>query len=216
MEKVEAAEDTPEVFENDIELYLRIFCEENKIEDMTTQPQSIWNSALYYIYKNVFKGTNRLKDKTNRPIQNNDIISVSGEQLDACCFIKGKKEFRMRPLINIDGNIYALADASSINTGDTKRFGDGLVVNTIPNDSNDVVYVLVKNEVSEDIKEFINDNNSYMFDRFDIKEERIIRNDTITADDKIVDDTVNTANRAAAQTRNDSIVDDNNQIVCGS
>nr|DAV18986.1 MAG TPA: DNA-packaging protein [Bacteriophage sp.] len=75
MEKVEAAEDTQEVFENDIELYLRIFCEENKIEDMTTQPQSVWNSALYYIYKNVFKGTNRLKDKTNRPIQNNDIIS---------------------------------------------------------------------------------------------------------------------------------------------
>ena len=39
MEKLEEAEDTQEVFENDIELYLRIFCEENKIEDMTTQPQ---------------------------------------------------------------------------------------------------------------------------------------------------------------------------------
>ena len=75
MEKVETTEDTQEVFENDIELYLRIFCEENKIEDMTTQPQSVWNSALYYIYKNVFKGTNKLKDKTNRPIRNNDIIS---------------------------------------------------------------------------------------------------------------------------------------------
>ena len=75
MEKVEEAEDTIEVFENDISMYLRIFCEENRIEDMTTQPQSVWNSALYYIYKNVFKGTNRLKDKTNRPIRNNDIIS---------------------------------------------------------------------------------------------------------------------------------------------
>ena len=68
MEKVEAAEDTQEVFENDIELYLRIFCEENKIEDMTTQPQSVWNSALYYIYKNVFKGTNKLKDKNKRTV----------------------------------------------------------------------------------------------------------------------------------------------------
>ena len=66
MEKVEAAEDTQEVFENDIELYLRIFCEENKIEDMTTQPQSVWNSALYYIYKHLFKGTDKLKDKNNR------------------------------------------------------------------------------------------------------------------------------------------------------
>lgn len=157
-----------------------------------------------------------IKDVAVLSEKNNDIISVSGEQLDACCFVKGKEEFRMRPLINIDGNIYALADASSINTGDTKRFGDGLVVNTIPSDSNDAVYVLVKNEISEDIKGLINDNNSYMFDRFDIKEERIIRNDTITADDKIVDDTVNAANRAAAQTRNDSIVDDDNQIVCGS
>ena len=65
-EKVEEAEDTQEVFENDIELYLRIFCEENKIEDMTTQPQSVWNSALYYIYQHVFKGTDKLKDQNNR------------------------------------------------------------------------------------------------------------------------------------------------------
>ena len=55
MEKGEAEEDTIEVSENDIAMYLRIFCEENKIEDMTTQPQSVWNSALYYIYKYIYR-----------------------------------------------------------------------------------------------------------------------------------------------------------------
>lgn len=84
MEKVEAAEDTQEVFENDIELYLRIFCEKNKIKDMTTQPQSVWNSALYYIYKNVFKGTNKLKDKNNRTAYSCMESDCNRYDLDKC------------------------------------------------------------------------------------------------------------------------------------
>ena len=84
MEKVEATEDTQEIFENDIELYLRIFCEENKIEDMTTQPQSVWNSALYYIYKHVFKGTDKLKDKNNRTAYSCMESDCNRYDLDKC------------------------------------------------------------------------------------------------------------------------------------
>ena len=52
-----------EVFENDIALNLQLFCEENNIDDIRKESQAVWNSALYYIYKHVFKGTNKLKSK---------------------------------------------------------------------------------------------------------------------------------------------------------
>lgn len=44
-----------EVYENDIDLYLQMFCEQYGIEDMTQEPQSRWSAAMQYIYKNVFK-----------------------------------------------------------------------------------------------------------------------------------------------------------------
>lgn len=50
MERVQDAEQTVEVFESDIDMYLKLFCERDKIEDMRTQSQSVWNSALRYIY----------------------------------------------------------------------------------------------------------------------------------------------------------------------
>lgn len=56
MERVTEQEQTTEVFENDIQLYLSMFCERDGIEDMTEQPQSVWNAALRYIYHHVFKG----------------------------------------------------------------------------------------------------------------------------------------------------------------
>ena len=64
MEKVQEQEQTIEVFENDIQMYLTMFCEENGIEDMKKESQSVWNSALYYIYKHVFKN-GCLKDNNN-------------------------------------------------------------------------------------------------------------------------------------------------------
>lgn len=53
-----------EVFENDLAYNLQLFCEENNIEDIRKESQAVWNSALYYIYKHVFKGTDKLKSKT--------------------------------------------------------------------------------------------------------------------------------------------------------
>ena len=61
MEKVQEQEQTAEVFENDIALYLKMFCEEQGIEDMRQASQSVWNAALMYIKRHVFNDKSILK-----------------------------------------------------------------------------------------------------------------------------------------------------------
>ena len=46
-------------------MYLTMFCEENGIEDMKKESQSVWNSCLRYIYKYVFKNNNNLLRQTD-------------------------------------------------------------------------------------------------------------------------------------------------------
>lgn len=75
-ERVEHTETTIEIFENDIEMYLRMFQEEQDIEDLRTVPQSVWNGALRYIYNHVFKhNSDILKSHINYNINNNNIPS---------------------------------------------------------------------------------------------------------------------------------------------
>lgn len=76
MEKVQEQEQTIEVFENDIQMYLTMFCEEQGIEDMKKESQAVWNSCLRYIYKHVFKNTNSLKQSNNIYNINNPIPST--------------------------------------------------------------------------------------------------------------------------------------------
>ena len=76
MEKVQDQEQTMEVFENDIQLYLSMFCEENGIEDMKKESQSVWNGALRYIRRHVFNNKDVLKSKDNINIYNNNIPST--------------------------------------------------------------------------------------------------------------------------------------------
>ena len=77
MEKVQETPDTPEVFQNDIELYLSQFCEEHNIEDMTKEPQSRWNAALMYINKYVFSDKSILKLNKNINKNNTNCIMDS-------------------------------------------------------------------------------------------------------------------------------------------
>ena len=77
MERVEHTENTIEVFENDIDLYLHQFQEEQNIDDLRTVPQSVWNGALRYVYNHVFKPNPQiLKDNTRHTIDNNIIPST--------------------------------------------------------------------------------------------------------------------------------------------
>lgn len=49
-------QDTSNVFINDLEMYLRLFCEELGIEDATDLSQSKWTAFLMYSYNHLFKG----------------------------------------------------------------------------------------------------------------------------------------------------------------
>ena len=75
MEKVQEQEQTIEIFENDIQLYLSMFCEENGIEDMKKESQSVWNGALRYIRRHVFNNKDLLKEPNNIYNTNNSIAS---------------------------------------------------------------------------------------------------------------------------------------------
>ena len=72
MEKVQEQEQTMEVFENDIQMYLTMFCEENGIEDMKKESQSVWNAALMYIKRHVFNHNSVLKSSTPLSGYNNN------------------------------------------------------------------------------------------------------------------------------------------------
>lgn len=61
MERVQDFEPTPEVFENQIALYLHEFCQAEKIEDMTSESQGRWYAALMYIKRHVFNDKSILK-----------------------------------------------------------------------------------------------------------------------------------------------------------
>ena len=75
MEKVKATDPTIEVFENDIDLYLHMFQEEQNIEDLRTVPQSVWNACLMYIQRHVFSNRDVLKQSSN--IHNSNCIMDS-------------------------------------------------------------------------------------------------------------------------------------------
>lgn len=62
-----------DIFENDLDKYLHLFCEENNIDDMKKESQAVWNSCLRYIYKHVFKGKDILKSKVLHNNINNNI-----------------------------------------------------------------------------------------------------------------------------------------------
>lgn len=64
MERVEDAGQNIDIFENDIELHLQMFCEKHNIEDMSKEPQSRWNAALMYIRRQVFPDPQILKART--------------------------------------------------------------------------------------------------------------------------------------------------------
>ena len=56
-----------EVFDNDIDLYLKQFITEQKIKDMKKEPQNVWNAAMMYIKRHVFNDSRVLK--RDRPLE---------------------------------------------------------------------------------------------------------------------------------------------------
>lgn len=79
MERVQDADQTIEVFESDIELYLKLFCEEQNIDDLKAESQSVWNAALMYIKRHVFNTSDILKSNNNI-VNNNSIMDSNYNQ----------------------------------------------------------------------------------------------------------------------------------------
>lgn len=78
--EVDGKNEQIEVFENDIDLYLREFQDEQGIDDLRTVPQSVWNGALMYVNRHVFKpNPQALKsnNKYNTNIYNNNNTNVT-------------------------------------------------------------------------------------------------------------------------------------------
>lgn len=89
MERVEQAESTIEVFENDIDLYLHQFQDEQGIEDLKAVPQTIWNACLMYIQRHVFTNRDMLKQRNNIYTDNTlmatNCNSYNYDLLDSIC-----------------------------------------------------------------------------------------------------------------------------------
>lgn len=89
VERVEHTESTIEIFENDIDLYLHQFQDEQGIEDLRTVPQTVWNACLMYIQRHVFTDRSNLKQKnniyTNNTITPTNCNSYDYELLNNIC-----------------------------------------------------------------------------------------------------------------------------------
>lgn len=62
MEKVQNT-DISQVFETDMDMYLSMYCDEQKIEDIRQESQNVWNGALMYIKRHAFNDSDCLKSK---------------------------------------------------------------------------------------------------------------------------------------------------------
>lgn len=73
-ERIEEQAETFEVYANDIELYINLFCEDQGIEDLRKESQSVWNACLMYIQRHVFPDRQALKATENSPEYVNNIM----------------------------------------------------------------------------------------------------------------------------------------------
>ena len=74
IERIEEQAETFETYANDIELYINLFCEDQGIEDLRKESQSVWNACLMYVQRHVFPDRQALKATENSPEYVNNIM----------------------------------------------------------------------------------------------------------------------------------------------
>lgn len=96
-----------EIYENEIELYLQLYCEKCKIEDLVKESQGRWNGALRYIQKNVFPNRKSLKNEEKIQIEGGCMASTFNaydyEKLNEICDIYIDLCFRYDKEISVLG-----------------------------------------------------------------------------------------------------------------
>lgn len=80
IEKVESVEGIIDVYENDIDLYMHQFAEENGYDDISSMPQNTWTACMIYIQRHVFPDRKALKEK------NNIFVQSTGVQTNCNCY----------------------------------------------------------------------------------------------------------------------------------
>lgn len=90
IEHIQEQEQTFETYSNDIELYINLFCEDQGIEDLRKESQSVWNACLMYVQRHAFPDRQALKATENNPEYINNIMpSTCGaynyDLLDTIC-----------------------------------------------------------------------------------------------------------------------------------
>ena len=60
-----------DIYENDIDRYIKLFCEEQEIENLRNMSQSVWNACLMFVQRHVFPDRSVLKQKENIYTVNN-------------------------------------------------------------------------------------------------------------------------------------------------
>lgn len=74
IERIEEQAETFEVYADDIDLYINLFCKDQGIEDLRKESQSVWNACLMYVQRHAFPDRQALKATENNPEYVNNIM----------------------------------------------------------------------------------------------------------------------------------------------
>lgn len=115
MEKVEDYKADQEVYDTAIDMYLQLFCDSQKppIKDLTKASQSVWNAALMYVHRHVFKNREYFRNTENLPansaapsstyyIYNYDLVNDVCDYYIYLC-MKHEKEISILGFSNLTG-----------------------------------------------------------------------------------------------------------------
>ena len=92
MEVVQDTVNTIDIFKSDVDMYIKLFCEENNIDDLCSISQNRFNALLYYLYLHVFKDNLKSNDRYNNGLfgdttYNAYDIDLLCDVVDLYCFI---------------------------------------------------------------------------------------------------------------------------------
>lgn len=90
-EKVRDEPRTAEVYQNQIDLYLKLFCEEHEIESMKKETQSVWNAALMYVRRHVFYDDVPVRTRCGNRYDDIDSLMTVCEHYIYLCYLYDKE-----------------------------------------------------------------------------------------------------------------------------
>lgn len=106
MEVVTNTENSIEVFENDIELYISLWCDTQNISvsDIVTISQNRYNSLLYYLYRHVFKDADlKCKDMSYSGVLNTNNNAYNIPLIESICDVYIDLCDRFDKIVNVEG-----------------------------------------------------------------------------------------------------------------